>query len=161
MQQAIRGTCGTRLIADSLAALQAMPTVPTVFIWPNIRRNDPQYDANTGAITIAEDSFFSSSANWATSVISGTGYFYADAEFYVNGEWVRGLNSCRREYIRNGDQQRTTVFPFDGFFPAGTILRFVAWASGSNVVISTSTDQGSTIAAARLTYATIAGKIRE
>lgn len=149
---------GTRLIADNVTVGEtALPVSPTAFVWPNVRVADGQYDASTGVITIARDCFFTSVANWTTHIGAGQADIYADAEFFVGGQWVRGANSGRREVIRNLDGYRVVSFGFAGFFPAGTMLRFVTWASSAFAHIDTTIVNGSTFAAARLTYSTIYG----
>lgn len=152
-----RPAYGTRLVADVVAASQALPTAPTAFLWANVRAADSQYDAATGVITIARDCFFTSVANWTVNIPAGQSDFFADAEFFVAGAWTRGTNSGRREEIRTLDGDRTVSFGFSGWFAAGTKLRFVAWASSASATIATSTDQGTTVPAARLTYSTQAG----
>lgn len=149
---------GARLIADDITMTEtALPTTPTVFIWPNVRVADSQYDSSTGSITIARDCFFTSVANWTAHINTGQADIYADAEFFVGGVWVRGTNSGRREEIRTSDGDRTISFGFSGFFAAGTILRFVLWSNSSGAHINSSVVDGTTFAAARLTYSTIPG----
>lgn len=149
---------GSRLVADDVTMTEvALPTTPTVFIWPNVRVADSQYNASTGVITIARDCFFTSVANWTAHINTGQADIYADAEFFVGGSWVRGTNSGRREEIRTSDGDRTISFGFSGFFVAGTTLRFVLWSNSSGSHINSSTVNGSTFAAARLTYSTISG----
>jgi len=153
------GAQGARLIAKVTAASQALPTTPTAFLWATVQVADPQYNAATGVITIAKDCFFTSVANWTVNMPAGTADIFADAEFFVSGAWVRGTDSGRREKIRSSDGARTVSFGFAGWFAAGTTLRFVAWASSAAAVIETSTDNGTTIPAARLTYSTQLGVI--
>lgn len=148
---------GSRLVADLVAASTALPTAPTAFVWPNVRAADAQYNSSTGVITIARDCFFTSVANWTVNIPAGQSNFFADAEFFVSGVWTRGTNSGRREVIRTVDGDRTVSFGFSGWFAAGTQLRFVAWASSATATITTTTDQGTTFAAARLTYSTQPG----
>lgn len=151
---------GSRLIADDVTMVEtAIPTTPTAFVWPNVRAADPQYDATTGVITIARDCFFTSVANWTTHINAGQADLYADAEFFVNGQWVRGTNSGRREEMRSSDGDRTISFGFSGFFAAGTKLRFVMWSNSASAHIISSVISGTTFAAARLTYSTITGHL--
>lgn len=151
---------GSRLIADDVTVTEtALPITPTPFVWPNVRAADPQYNASTGVITIARDCFFTSVANWTAHVNAGQGDIYADAEFFVGGQWVRGTNSGRREELRSADGDRTISFGFAGWFAAGTMLRFVLWASNTSAHINASTNNGTTFAAARLTYSTETGNL--
>lgn len=153
-----RSVTGSRLVADDVTATPvALPITPTAFVWPNVRAADAQYNNATGAVTIARDCFFTSVANWSAKIDSGQGDIFADAEFFVGGQWVRGTNSGRRTTIRSTDGSVTVSFAFSGFFPAGTILRFVLWASTASIYIQATTDNGSTFSAARLTYSTVAG----
>lgn len=140
-----------RLIVNSAVVSQAVPTSPTVFIWPNTVVADSQYDSTTGVITFADDCEFVSSAHWNITCSSGQKTFFADAEFFSGGVWVRGTRSMRIDQARNADGTRTVVFPFAGGFLKGTLLRFVMWGD-AGITIDTVSNQGSTSPAARLTY---------
>lgn len=143
---------GRALIADKTDASTSIPSSPATFIWPNVRNTTPdlQYDSATGVFTFGADGFFHSVASWHVNT-TGSSYFYTDAEFSVDGgtNWTRGTNSGREDYISN--TSRTLSFPFAGYFPAGLKLRFVHWAAGTSANITTTTNNGSTIPAARLT----------
>lgn len=149
---------GRALIANSTAASQTIPTTPTTFVWPNVKNSnpDPQYDPATGYYKFAADCFFNSVASW-TITGSASRTFYADAETSVDGgaTWVRGTESLRAEDATSAGV--TLAFPFSGFFPRGTWLRFVAWANNTGVTITTTTVNGSTAPAARLTTNCIFG----
>lgn len=147
---------GRALVAKQTAASVDVGTTPATWIWPTVQVADGQYDGATGNITIAEDCFFTSVASWRV-VGSTNRIFYADAEFSLDGgvTWQRGADSLREEQVSSAS--RTLSFPFAGWYPAGTMLRFIAWASGSGVTAQTNAVGTSTAPAARLTYTTITG----
>lgn len=155
-QQIFSNVRGKALIADDLAASTAIGTTPSVYLWPNVRGADTQYDPLTGVITFQEGGFFTSVAAWRV-VGSASRQFYADAEFSLDGgsTWVRGTNSARE--VTASSLSQTMSFPFSGYFDAGVKLRFVIWASGSGVTIQTASSNGSTSPAGRLTYSHLVG----
>ena len=154
-----REPIGTRLVvADTTASIE-LPTTPTAFIWGIVTGADYQYNAATGVFTADNEIFFNSTAQWHVNRMSGNSEFYADAEFYINGVWVRGTNSGRRAQIKSTEGTKTIAFPFNGRFAAGTILRFVAWASDTGTNLVTDTINGSTFPASRLTINTIRGHL--
>lgn len=156
-----RGVVGSRLIANSNAASQSLPLVVSGFIWPNVLRADPQYNVSDGVLTFTEDCFFSSTVTLSVQMQSGNGSVFADAQVFVGGVWVIGTESARQLYVKNGDQAVTANFSFDGFFAAGTILRFAIWSNSANLrLVTTSLDGGSIAPAARLTYACLSGKLK-
>lgn len=161
MYKVSRGVVGSRLIVNSNAASQSLPLAISGFIWPNVLRTDPQYNVADGAITFAEDCFFSSTVALSVQMLAGNGSIFADAQVFVGGVWVTGTESARELYVRNGDQAVTANYSFDGFFAAGTILRFAVWCDNANLrLVTTSLGGGSTAPAARLTYMCIAGKLK-
>jgi hypothetical protein len=149
---------GRALVADLAVASDAVPQAPAPFVWPNLRNASPdvQYNATTGEFLFLRDLWFWSVASW--HVVGSTArFFYADAEFSTDGgdTWTRGTNSLRIEQAATSG--RTLSFPFAGWFPHGLRLRFVIWASGSGVTITTDAVSGSTSPASRLTTVTIPG----
>lgn len=155
-QQMFSNVRGKALIADDLAESTTIGTTPAVYLWPNVRSSDTQYDPLTGVITFEESGFFTSVAAWRV-VGSSSRQFYADAERSIDGgvTWARGKNSERE--VTASTTSQTLSFPFSGYFTAGEKLRFVISASGSGVTIQTATHGESTSPAGRLTYSHVVG----
>lgn len=155
------GVLGRALIAKQTAESSSIPTTPTTFIWPTAANTNPdlQYDPVTGYLTFKRDGFFWSNASWRVFGTTNRQVF-ADAEFSLDGgnTWTRGADSGREESASTTG--RSLQFPFAGHYPAGTMLRFMFWASGTGVTIQSSSRDGSGFPSSRLTTVHINGTRR-
>lgn len=151
---------GHSVIADLTVASQALPTTPTPFIWPNVRtaNADLHYDPATGIFTFRTGGFFTSAANWAVYGNPGQEVYF-DAEASTDGGtvWNRGLNSMRKDQLATAG--RTAAFPFAGYYPANTKIRFLVWSTSATTTVQTTAVSGSTAAASRITTTFLPGAI--
>jgi len=142
-----------REVAYNNSTLIAVPTTPTPCTLTNCLGTDPAFSLANGTITFNHDVAWCSTVSVLAACNSGTPVYYTDAEISLDGgaTWTRGSNSMRMEQLAAG-YLRTREFSFAGKFPAGSMLRFVEWASAAGVTLVTATDHGSTAPARRLTY---------
>lgn len=160
MIRAIRGTIGNSLLAANTAASIVVQTSPTVLIADTLLDDDSQFNSTNGVITIIENCMLSISiyCNFVTSGSQKT--IYIDGEFFIDGQWVRSVHTCRAKQIKTGDGLQSSSFSFPGYLAAGTIVRVMVWASEPGVTMQTVTNQGSTSPAISVSYTTIACKVR-
>jgi hypothetical protein len=136
----------------------AVPTNYAVALSTNNNGTDPLFNQSTGVIGP-----FPVDVEWTSTVMvnptcsSGTPLYYTDAEVSVDGgtTWIRGSNSLRIEQLAAG-YTRTREFSFSGKFAAGSMLRFIEWASASGVTLQTVTVTNNSVTsiapARRITY---------
>lgn len=143
-----------RLVAVDTTASITPGQTPAVVIWPTVSVADSAYTVADGVITFTEACQFNSTFFVTLSATSDGPLYYTDAEISTDGgtTWVRGANSLRQWQIRNTDGAQTISFPFNGGFAAGTKLRFVDWTSANTARLTTTTTNGSTSPARRITY---------
>lgn len=150
----LSGAIGHACLAVDTATTTAIPTTPTVMIFPTASDTDTQYDPSTGIITITDDCFLNIVIHLNLIAASGQKSFFLDGEFYVGGAWVRSQNTCRTVQIKSTDGVQTGSFSFSGYLAAGTIVRIVAWSDVSGVSRNTITNSGSTSPSASMSYTT-------
>lgn len=145
-----------RCVAKNTASSITLGTAPAPVTWTAESTKHPAFDPSTGVITFDQDCLFASTF-FATIGTSTNTSYWTDAEISVDGgvTWVRGTDSARRRFIRSNDGLVTESFPFAGGFSAGQKLRFVDWAEASGITLQTSSNQGSTTPARRLTFCLI------
>ncbi len=141
-------------VAKNTSATVAIPTTPTPVVFTAVTTSDAKFNIANGVITFEDDYQFTSVFMPHLRATSGTPLYYADAEASTDGgtTWVRSVDSARESQLRNTDGVQTLSLPFSGRMPKGVKLRFVHWASTANVEATTTTNNGSTAPAIRLTY---------
>lgn len=145
-----------RAIAANITASLSIPTSPAVVTYTNAYAADSQFNISTGVMYFAKNTEFTSVYNATLDSTSGTSVYYVDAEVSTDGtNWTRGTYSLRIQTVRSSDSDVTCSFPFSGYFAAGTYLRFVHWASTTNIAAVTRAVSGSNAPAIRLTYSRI------
>ncbi|MGL6118123.1 hypothetical protein, partial [Plesiomonas sp.] len=141
-------------VAKNTGATVAIPNTPTPVVFSAVSTVDSKFNLANGVITFDDDYQFTSVFAPHVRATSGTPLYYADAEVSTDGgtTWVRGVDSARESQLRNTDGVQTLSLPFSGRFAKGVKLRFVHWASTASVEATTTTNNGSTAPAIRLTY---------
>lgn len=160
MIRAVRGTVGNSLLAANTADSLIVQTVPTVLIADTVLDDDSQFNSTNGVITIVEGCMLSISiyCNFVNSGSQKT--IYIDGEFFIDGQWVRSINTCRAKQIKTAEGLQSSSFSFPGYLAAGTVVRVMVWASEPGVTMQTVSNQGSTSPAISVSYTTIACRVR-
>lgn len=113
-----------------------LPTTPTVLVMPTIvtQIDGLTYNNSTGVFTFEKSGIYWH--NFFLNIIStAIRTIYSAAEVWNGSDWVPSRYSARRISITsNTDGQ--VHFASNNYFPAGTQIRFLLWASGTCTVKS-------------------------
>jgi hypothetical protein len=128
-----------------------VPTTPALFVWDTeVIDTLGIYDPVTGEITIPFNGNYSFNFLYNAATSGTAKQLYSAAQVWNGSTWVAIEYSTRQLYIAQ-NVKNVATFVSTNPFTAGTRLRFVTWASASDVsIVTESPSAGYTIVAARL-----------